>query len=245
MGLAFYRELFQQFLSYEDVDQTLNRKGDFRCVGKVVAQQFDNKTHEIDFYINYAASPEDNQASFSQFKDGTFGIVFSKSLFVKTPLNRLMAIIAHEVGHYLCDHLTKPSYGTQLNIDYDRLVKLATKAGKKNCTKADTRDYLRAVMFSLLRGGMVLREMEADRYASFFVSVESLIAIHSEDLSHKNPFCSLEKRNRLVWLNTLAESETEEKLHLELVLNKAKPKVENTPVESLHLDDKQISYRYP
>lgn len=244
MGLAFYRELFKRFLSYEDVDTKLNRKGDFRCIGKVVVKDIANKTHEIDFYINYASADNDMHASFSQFMDGTFGIVFSRHLFSTTPLNRLMAIIAHEVGHYLCEHLLNPTYGLQLNNDYDRLVSLSDKAAKKTSTKRDLHNYLRAAMFALLRGGVILREMEADRYASLFVSVESLIAIHSEDLNHKNPFCSLEKRNRLLWLNKIAQDESEEKLHLELLLNKAKPKVENTPLESLHLVDKQISYLY-
>lgn len=220
MKLAFYRELFQQFLNHEDVEETSNNKGDFKCVGKVIAKDIEDKTHEINFYIDYAAAENDMRACFTKFMDGTLGIVFSKNLFTTASINRLMAIIAHEVGHYLCDHLSDPSYGTQLNNDHDRLVRLATKPDKKTRTLADVRNYLRAVMFGLLRGGVILREMEADRYASMFVTIDSLIAIHSEDLGHQNPFCSLEKRNRLVWLNSLIPSESEEKLHLELVLNK-------------------------
>lgn len=220
MKLAFYRELFRQFLNHEDVEQTSNNKGDFKCVGKVVAKDIEDKTHEINLYIDYTAAENDMDACFAQFVDGTLGIVLSRNLFTSVPINRLMAIIAHEVGHYLCNHLSDPSYGTQLNNDHDRLVRLATKPDKKTRTPADVRNYLRALMFGLLRGGIILREMEADRYASMFVTVDSLIAIHSEDLSHQNPFCSLEKRNRLVWLNSLIPSESEEKLHFELVLNK-------------------------
>ena len=140
----------------------------------------------------------------------------TRDYFLNSTENRLKAVIAHEVGHYVCNHHNAKNYGRQLNVKTDRLNRLSNEA-YNNALKFKT--YIRAILFSLLRGGVIVRESEADAAAGLYVPLDDVIAIHTEDFIFKNKFAAYEKVNRVNWLNKLKEREVLKKLPLELKLN--------------------------
>lgn len=235
MKLNLYKELFENFVEVEDKGGQLDadcsdKDSNFRKVGSI---DFELKpplvkeavTESIPFFIDFGVVAQRSQHAYLvTWSDDTNGIVFSRELYVNSDLNRLNAVIAHEMGHYICGHHTSPGYGRQLDINTDRLIKLSRLAGATDATEKDRLKYLRAVMFNLLRGGVIERELEADLTASFFVPIDDLILIHTEDLDHFSPSAMLEKKNRIVKLNSYKDREVSEKFNFKLTLNKPKAK---------------------
>lgn len=230
MKLATCKAFFKEFFDAESKPAELlsDEDEDFRKVGKIVFTDYNDKnlTKEIDFYLNCGVDV--GGPTLTLFTDGCMGIILPHEYFRKSSTKRIMAVIAHEVGHYCCEHIIHQGYGRQLDVDTERLEKLSKIASDKNSTDRDFKNYARGLFFSLLRGGVTVREKEADLVASFYVPVDDLIAVHSEDLIPKYSLAArLEKANRLKFLNVLAEIETEQaekKLSIKIHINPPKAK---------------------
>lgn len=225
MKLRFYRELIKELIrndNWNKDDET--HDADVHHVGNV---HFDlppfakGEPSNIPFYLEVGGKV--GCAYLCLFENGERAIVMDRDYFVNTNYDRIKAVIAHEIGHLICQHYKHPSYGRQLNVRTDKLERLSYKASQSDHSK-DTMNYMRAVMFSLIRGGCVTREVEADMAATLYTSVDSLIAVHSEDLTHPNPTAVLEKTNRLKWLNEFKKHDPEKKLNLEIKLKPTKAK---------------------
>lgn len=221
MNLELYRGLLKEFMFQEERSVENVDISDLKKVGVIHFQDLEHKDKSLDFYLNYAYTGDGSDAYLMLFTDGSLAITVAAKYFAQCQMNRLMATIAHEVGHYVCTHQTNENYGRQLHNKHERLTQLSSEAFD-NPDKACS--YYRATLFSLLRGGVTLRESEADACASLYVPVDDLILIHTEDFSHPNKFAVQEKFNRVKWLIELKKTEVKNKLKLELKLNPTKGK---------------------
>ena len=123
---------------------------------------------------------------------------------VRTP-QRLKATLAHELGHFLTNNPAIPNYVTIDKFDKQtRYLKNYNKTPDKTFY-ADR--YHRAMFSSLLRGGVMYKELSADIAASEYVTVDSLIALHSDKLRHENMAVRIESHNRMAELSRYNESE--------------------------------------
>lgn len=230
MNLTFYKELVKELAKADSAGSDANGPIspmiiDAGLVEFEVPEPIVDKkaTWTLPFYIE-ANNPKAMCGYLADFVDGDIAVVISQQYFVNADTTRLMAVIAHEVGHYILGHHKDSSYGRQLNVRTERLETLSRKAGQEDASQKDHDCYVRAAMFSLLRGGCLVRETEADTAASIYVPVNDLILVHSEDLDHPNPAAVLEKKNRLVWLNKTKETEPSVKLPIKLLMRKTKAK---------------------
>lgn len=139
---------------------------------------------------------------------GEYAIVFHIDHFVKCygseDMNDLYATVAHEIGHYLAGHFEKNANG---NVDVKPEVQeFFFNRYQGNKTEANEVAYMRSVFFALLKGGVIIKEIEADLIALRFVELNDLVHIHTEDFQNKkNPFTVLEKVNRIRRLNKFSE----------------------------------------
>lgn len=227
MNLELYRGLLKEFMFQEERSVENVDISDLKKVGVIHFQDLERKDKSLDFYLNYAYTGDGSDAYLMIFTDGSLAVTIAAKYFAKCEMNRLMATIAHEVGHYVCEQHNNEDYGRQLNLKHERLVRLSSEA-YEDPSKA--RSYYRATLFSLLRGGVTLRESDADACASLYVPVDDLILVHTEDFSHPNKFAVQEKFNRVKWLIELKKTEVKDKLKLELRVNLVKGKKVNINV---------------
>lgn len=220
MKLSTYRALIQRLMDYDSNKEPYSIIADVIHAGDIQFElpEFAKVEHSPDslpFYLEVGGNA--GSAYLCLFENGERAIVMDRDYFVNNELDRIKAVLAHEVGHFLSNHHKNNCYGRQLHVKMSRLERLSYEASRSD-ESSDLRRYFRAMMFSLVRGGCLTREMEADIVATLYVSVDSLIAVHSEDLTHSNPAAVLEKMNRLKWLNDLRKEITDRKLDLEIKL---------------------------
>ena len=110
------------------------------------------------------------------------------------------ALVSHEIGHVLSGHFDEDSDKSWVTVNKADQVFLYDRY-QENPTFNNKMAYARSVFFSLMRGGVLDKEIEADMVALSFCTVESLITLHGFDLEKMdNPFTVLEKKNRIVEL---------------------------------------------
>ena len=223
MSLTFYRSLLNEFMSKELNPGDAENFTDIKDVGYVEYETYDGKSEQLPFCIDFGARGCGAWLALSN--DDTTVIGMTVKTFKESSLHRVKATIAHELGHYLSGHLDNFDPGRQLDIRTERLITLSNLAAADETGDKELVNYYRASLFSLLRGGVLVTEKEADTVAALYTPVDSLILIHAEDLiDHKNPFIWYEKRNRINFLHRLLPNEKTNKLHLDLVIRKEKPK---------------------
>lgn len=144
----------------------------------------------------YCATPKVDPSGYTQsaclalFKDGKVVIVVSLEDLVSNKF--LRTIIAHEVGHYIHKHLQSKDVS---------LPNLYKEENLKACLDGDQDTHDQISSKSIIDGGYLDREFEADTVAVKFVGVLSVIALHTQDVvSHTNPLSRLEKLNRVAQL---------------------------------------------
>ena len=122
--------------------------------------------------------------------------------------NTLKSIVAHEAGHIINGDLNQESPVIDyLNVDYNTQKTLFRVAAETSDPKAYTR-YLRSTVSSMLRGGCLTQELNADLSALRFILLEDLTHIHTLDLrklNGDNPYIALEKANRINQHNAYAK----------------------------------------
>lgn len=206
-NLKFMREFFKFFRTTEGdarVDDSLNMST--REVGEI------NVITPTDKYTFVLAITNDghtnNTAYMVKTVDGNFIVVLHIDYFIKQVysdnMNGLYAVVAHEIGHYLAGHFEQEA---DAFVDVKREVQqFFFNRYKEDTTLANEISYMRSVFFSLLKGGVVVRELEADLTALRFVPVADLVHVHSQDFNNpKNVFTVVEKVNRIKRLNQYVE----------------------------------------
>ena len=112
--------------------------------------------------------------------------------------NRIFyAVIAHELGHLLSGHMEYKKNKIHTSVNKDKVACLYNKA--LNDDKYNNR-YLRAVTSSILKGGMLELELEADIKASEYVPPSHLAIVHSYCTLEKSKLAIKEKENRVRYL---------------------------------------------
>lgn len=227
MKLSMFKSLFKSFK-----DSDVNRvepKTEGRIVkqkkfGKVVYETAPGVTNEIDFILLFDIPPEESNAIFATFVDGSVAIGLTVEYFSKVSLGRLMGVIAHELGHHLCDHNSKEHVNV-LNLKSDKTERLQLLWENEKCRLRQAiyaDQFYRTQLSAIIQGAVLVRELEADLKALEYVPVDHLIAAHSEDLNNKyiSSYSRQEKINRISVLSKIPESEN--LLMLKLVIPKVK-----------------------
>ena len=136
---------------------------------------------------DYAKNRRLTEGSLVKFTDGQVAICCSMELLFKNV--DLIAIFAHEIGHYLQNHLN----AKQGDIP-NKYIKQNRKAIRAN----NQTDHVYWGTRAIVEGGYLVREYEADEIAVRFVGVNRLIALHTLDaLQHPNALVAIEKMNRM------------------------------------------------
>ncbi len=129
-----------------------------------------------------------------KYKDGSIAVLVSvdnyPDLIGKGKANNLfVSIIAHEIGHILCGHLND---SRQSLVDINK---------QKQLRLLNNKAYLRSVVFSVLKGGCLDMELEADLEALKIVPLHDLISVHAQAaFYHENDLVRIEKQNRIARL---------------------------------------------
>ncbi|WP_396189401.1 hypothetical protein [Flavobacterium sp.] len=224
MKLSLYKALFQVFeeLDVHGYKVAANRKLTYRKIGKVVFEDRDKREKELDLVIMCDVPDDASEGLFVTFTDGSSAVALTEKCFINKTYIRLIAIVAHEIGHFLTgQEVLKDNYLNIKKHKQKRLAKLYHNSGEDI---KRLKQYYRSQLSSLLLGGVLTKEFEADIKALDYVPLDALTALHAEDLKHANPFVRLEKINRINLLNEVFADETEDRtfLKLELVLPKLK-----------------------
>jgi len=210
--MPFTLSLFREFIKFfirvegggkEDKIDTLT----FNVIGNVKV-----KTPEKEFEFPLAVTIDDafnKTASLFKSKDGAIRIVFYIDFLSKLlnhPFrNALLATCAHEVGHYLAGHFDNDTSSAYLNVKPEIQQFFFNRYSETKDVK-DENNYMRCVATCLLKGGVIVRELEADIQALNFIDLADVVHMHSLDFDNKkNPFTVLEKVNRIKQLNAYAQ----------------------------------------
>lgn len=153
---------------------------------------------------------EQDGARIALFVEGGAEIMIADGalrLLSKTP-SRLKAILAHEVGHFLTNNRLIENYITP--DKWNKQTRFLERAKKFPEQSHIEQKYYRAMFSSLLRGGVMHKELAADLVAVQYVPIDSLIAIHSDKLRHVNIAVRLEAHNRIKELSWYRERAVDE-----------------------------------
>lgn len=152
-------------------------------------------------------------AALTKTKRNDVFICLFSDYYLKATGSSFLAVLAHELGHYLAKHL-EPGYVKDPGVLSYNGEKIALNTKRlRECNDDDKQVMLyesamRAYLVALLRGGYLLMEAEADKYASLFVPIDYLVVAHAGDFqTATNPFVKFEKANRIANLLNIQDSE--------------------------------------
>lgn len=205
MKLSEYRTLFKLFLNEEKKARS-QQPATFTpaVVGSVSFETIDG-IKELPLVIDLENNIKEPHLIITT--EDEIYIIASEDDFVTLSDSVLVAICAHEIGHYICGHIfdNRPSFLTKNTRKQSYYYRLRETG--EDCYML----YMRSVFFGLLRGGVLDREIEADIIASMYVSIGQLVLIHSKYLNVNNKVVIAEKINRINLLNTKVASENPNK----------------------------------
>lgn len=208
-NLKFMREFFKFFHRTENsVDESNAPDLKTLTVGEIHALTPDKGLVKIPLHITMQDRQTLNTAWMIRTVENTFAVVFHLDCFmasINTPdMNGLYATVAHEIGHYLAGHFENKPNG---NLDIKSAEQdFFINQYYANPTPENEAKYMRCLFFALLKGGVNIREIEADLMALKFVPLSELVHIHTLDFrDEKNPFTVVEKVNRIKRLNAMVQ----------------------------------------
>lgn len=206
MKLSEYRVLFRLFLNEEEKARSQQPTTFTPAVVGSVSFETTDGIKKLPLVIDLENNIK--EPHLVRTTEDEIYIVASKDDFVTLSDSVLVAICAHEIGHYICGHI----FGERSSFLTKNTRKQTYYYNKRKETGEDCYMlYMRSVFFGLLRGGVLDREIEADIIASMYVSIDQLVYLHSRDLGASNKAAVAEKINRINLLNTKAASENPNK----------------------------------
>lgn len=234
MKLSVYKTLFREFIRSEQaprppVSESVQLQERVKKVGVVVFTDINTGSErEIDLCLDYNNT---DSGYIDVDKNGKVYICFSKIYFATTGLNRIIATIAHEIGHYLSGHLEKDHSANFVfdnqNVGHNRQTKIErflSSIEENETNEKYIKLFYRSVFSALLLGSCKEDEVQADLIAIQYVPVDDLILTHTEGLSHHNPFVRMEKQNRINMLSRLPVVEKQKLLKLSIVYTRPNKK---------------------
>jgi len=131
-------------------------------------------------------------------------------------MNLVWAILAHEAGHYVSEHLntyvTVNGFDEGKSLDVrERQQQLAIDRYLNNPTESNYRRYMLTLLTCLLRGACHKAEIEADMLACKFVSITDMIMCCAYSDNKNNIFTALENHNAIQRLKKLQPLTAEER----------------------------------
>ena len=131
-------------------------------------------------------------------------------------MNLVWAVLAHEVGHYVSEHLNTYvtidgiNEGKSLDIR-GRQHQIAIDRYLNNPTESNYRRYMLTLLTCLLRGACHKAEIEADIMACKFVGITDMIMCCACSDNKNNIFTALENHNAIQRLKKLQPLTAEER----------------------------------
>lgn len=215
MKLSEYRTLFKLFLNEEERART-QQPVTFTpvVVGSVSFETIDG-IKELPLAIDQENNITEPHLVITT--EDEIYIVMPEDVFVTVSDSALVAICAHEIGHYICGHIfdKRPSFLTKNTRKQSYYYNKQKETGE-DCYML----CMRCAFFGLLRGGVLDREIEADTIASMYVSTGQLVLMHFKYLSVNNKVVVVEKINRINLLNTKVAPENPNKKEINIKIYK-------------------------
>lgn len=197
----FIGSLFKELYSHEVEAAKLNKSKDpfTKKIGHVVFSH-NKKTGTVDLYIGVSEEDDTHKsyANLVRFKDGTIGIVMEDThgLFTNVRLvPALLGAIAHELGHYINGDLEEKTINEEFFL---RGVDINFEKQKALTNSGHEEKYVKCVVSSILKGGVLQGELAADVTAVQLNGLPNLLmAKMLDDSEVKNMLILIEKRNRI------------------------------------------------
>lgn len=224
MKLSTLKHLYEMFMEYDVGKQKSDTSAvTYRVIGCVEFQTDVEKVKKLDFAL-LLGEYERDPGALIETKGGYKFIGMGVKIFMSVPWYKIVATVAHEVGHYLDPEIA--SDDAKLLTERTSKLKLLKNLfnSEQNPLKSLPiyKRFNTATLTSLLRGGVLKQEIAADLIAVRYVHVNDLILTHMDDLSADNPFVRIEKQNRINFLSQLPITGDEKLLKLSVVINKPK-----------------------
>lgn len=207
MRLSLFKQIWQEYEKHEIIGTSRDiRDANIRLrpIGKVVFEDYRYPGYPLKELPLYSTATE-NESDFMAIKtiDDEVSIVVHDRALESTPDHLFKCIIAHEVGHWLAGHFDKKPDANNFDelLYNDQRFPELIKDYKRDDSDYNFYRVHRHVLKGLLRGGILKKEIEADYGASKFIPMQDILLIHSCDMMAKNPFASLEKRNRINFIS--------------------------------------------
>lgn len=218
----------------EKIYTTNNRKNIRDIIKLLTKEENDNYTDDVNtasYYdigvvmFKYNGKEENiilsisNDVFYSNYSMVLFAVGDIRVIIHEKELSTMYSVfigrIAHEIGHYLAGHnqteyarnfptafklygLPKRQRSSWVDINKEKQQRIA------KTFKQDT--YIRTTACSLLRGGVLDIELEADIKAVELIGIESILLAHATDLNYNNITTILEKTNRVKRLKDMYEA---------------------------------------
>lgn len=130
-----------------------------------------------------------------KYTDGNVKIVFKRDYFINSSNAALEAALAHELGHVVSGHFNKQIEGIP-TLYRDEILEL--------WNTGDRSAYIALTVKSIVDGGYLPHELEADVVGAKFAGLDSIITLHAKDMiGHGNATVMLEKLNRMRKLKSM------------------------------------------
>lgn len=159
-----------------------------------------------------------------KFTNGEVAILFDQQNYTTVDDDTFYAVLAHEIGHFLCNHLNMVGFDIPNKFE---------KENRQAIKKGDQEKHTYYGTMAIVDGGYFTREFEADVVACRFVGLKELTYTHANSsLDHPNILAKIEKINRLAALKEKFGVGYIGDQHYQLVYkqdNLPKTKIENKP----------------
>lgn len=187
----FKAQLVKELIAFENAN--IPAKENKEDMASVLAGYIHYKTNDDVGKINLEVGLKYPCTSLVKYVTGKVAIVIKREDFVSKNFTELEAMIAHELGHYLCRHFDEK------DSDYLSMYEAESKAAIDN---DDQDSHVYWTSKAVADGGYVVREMEADLVAAHFVGIGNVFHMQMSDaFEHDNLTVTIEKLNRLKYLN--------------------------------------------
>lgn len=175
----FYKELIKYIKKTEESNKELKERNSIThsdiCDIFVI---YNGKEYTYKLVLD--VSNTSNDATCILTKDGDILITLTernfKQLMDDEHYHNILGVIAHEVGHILAGHFDTNTDLKHLSINHEKQNNFFIKANDNNKYESL---YLNSIASSLIKGGVLVKELEADIIACELVGINIVLLGHA------------------------------------------------------------------